>query len=441
MHTTKWLTPVLAGILCGAAAGPAFAQSQETSPPPGAGEKLTLKRAVALAVENSRDVVLARLRQNVAEKSAGLGRSRFLPNLYTGTGAAYTKGFPLIGGTAPSLFNLSYVQTIFNPPLRGEFRAAEEQSEVQRLEVERTRDAVMVRTASNFLELLKVRHSLELLRRERESAQKITSVTRERLEAGIELPVEVMRAQLSAARIEQRIAQLEAREDTLELELHQGTGLPPGQPLDLVAEDLPSTADEPLGDLVQQALTSNLELKQAEFERRAREQRLKGERGGYWPTVDLVADYSVLSRFNNYDRFFRHFERNAVNAGVSVRIPIFSSGTSAAVALARSELTAVEISLKNKRSNVEIDIRRQARRSRELEMAREVARLELQLAQENLRVVQAQFQEGRVSLRDLEKARLEESDRWMAFLDRDYERQQAQLDLLRSTGRLASVLQ
>ncbi len=70
-----------------------------------------------------------------------------------------------------------------------------------------------------------------------------------------------------------------------------------------------------------------------------------------------------------------------------------------------------------------------------------MARLELQLAQESLRVLQAQFQEGRTSLRDLEKARLEESDRWLAFLEADYGRQKAQLEVLRSTGQLARLLQ
>jgi outer membrane protein TolC len=70
-----------------------------------------------------------------------------------------------------------------------------------------------------------------------------------------------------------------------------------------------------------------------------------------------------------------------------------------------------------------------------------VARLELQLAQENVRVLQAQFDEGRGSLKDLEAAHIEENDKWLAFLDANYTRQQAQLELLHTTGQLAQVLQ
>ena len=404
--------------------------------------KLALRQAVALAMQNSPELALAHVQYMVAEKTAGLERSNFMPNFYTGSGAAYTNGFPQTpGGAPPTPFNLSYVQTIFNPPLRGQFRAAQERAEIQRVEVDRTRDAVIAETVLAYLELAKVRHSLELRRRQRQSAQKILDLTRERASAGLELPIEVTRAKLSAARIEQRIAQLEGREEELEGELHKFTGIPPGQRLEVEAEQLPLGPEQPVHELIEIAMAQNPELQQAEHERRAREHRLRGERGGFWPSLDLVGQYSVFSRINNFDEFFRTFRRHNLNVGVEIRIPIFSSRTSAAVGLAKSELSAAEIQLRRKRAELEIEVRRLARRARELDAQREVGRLELQLAQENLAVLQARFEEGRTRLRDLEKARLEESDKWMAFLDSDYERQQAQLELLKTTGQLARVFQ
>ena len=68
-------------------------------------------------------------------------------------------------------------------------------------------------------------------------------------------------------------------------------------------------------------------------------------------------------------------------------------------------------------------------------------RLELDLAQQNLQVLQAQFQQGRASVRDLESAQLDQNDKWLAFLDADFARQQAQLDLLRTTGQVAKLFQ
>ena len=169
--------------------------------------------------------------------------------------------------------------------------------------------------------------------------------------------------------------------------------------------------------------------------------RLQGERRGYLPTVSLIGQYNILAHFNNYDQFFNKFQRNNLVFGLDVRIPIFSGRHSAAVSLAQADLQAAERALANKRTEISADVRQKARQARELQMGGETARLELELAQQNLQVVQSQYQEGRASLRDMEAAQLDENDKWLAFLDADLARQQAQLDLLQSTGQVAQLVQ
>ena len=155
----------------------------------------------------------------------------------------------------------------------------------------------------------------------------------------------------------------------------------------------------------------------------------------------MTGQYNVLSKINNYTDFFNKFQRNNVIFGVSIQIPIFASRTSSAVAFAQSDLNAANLALEKKRSELSLEVRRKARQVREADLGGEVARLELQLAQENVRVLQAQFDQGRGSLKDLEAAHLEENDKWLAYLDANYARQQAQLDLLRTTGQVGKVLQ
>src|SRR5580658_86285 len=170
-----------------AGAGTSRAQDAELS------RKLTLKEAVDLAVANSRDLALARLQYGVMQRQIGVARSAFLPNLYTGTGVAYTSGFPLLeGGGAPAIFSLSYTQQIFNPPLKGEQHAAEQRAEEQRLSMDDVRDTVMSRAALDYLELAKVRHAVELMHSERMSAGRILDATRQRTDTGRELPLEVI---------------------------------------------------------------------------------------------------------------------------------------------------------------------------------------------------------------------------------------------------------
>jgi outer membrane protein TolC len=104
-------------------------------------------------------------------------------------------------------------------------------------------------------------------------------------------------------------------------------------------------------------------------------------------------------------------------------------------------LTAAELTLGNKRQDVRLEVQQKARTVRELDATREVARLDLKLAQESLQLAQAKFNEGRLTLRDIEQARLDESDKWVTFLDADFARQQGQLTLLQATGQLAKVFQ
>src|SRR5438093_4107925 len=405
-------------------------------------ESINLKQAVERALQNSHEVALAQVQYDVSRNAVDVNRAAFKPNLYTGSGAAYTHGFPqTVSGAAPSIVNLSYVQTLFNPPLTGQARAASERSEAQRLDLEKTRNAVMLETSSGYLELAKVRHSLELMRNERQSNTSILNFTRQRLTEGLELPIEVTRAELAEARTEQKVVQLESRQRVLERRLAALMGIPAERRIEIEPVTLAFNENQAERDLAARALENSLDIRQAEYERRARERRLEGEIGSKWPTVDLVGQYGLFAKFNNFQQFFQKFERNNFNIGVQVRIPIVASQRSANIALARSELTAAEVTVKNKRQNVEIDLSNKYQRVRELNAAREVARLELKLAQENLQLLQARFEEGKTNLRDVERARIEENERWLAFLDSDYERQKAQLELMNTTGDIGQLLQ
>ena len=209
----------------------------------------------------------------------------------------------------------------------------------------------------------------------------------------------------------------------------------------MTPEDLPGAADQAGADLIAAALENNSGLRLAESDVRAKEFRLRGEKRGRWPIFELGGVYSRLSHFQSYDEFFRKFQHNNYNLGMNMQIPLFSAHTRAAINLAQINFDAAKATLANKKNEVSAEVRQKTRRVRELDAAKEVARLELQLAQQNVAVLQSQFDEGKASLRDMENARLEENDKWMAFLDANFQRQQVQLELLRAAGRLENLFQ
>jgi outer membrane protein TolC len=403
---------------------------------------VTLKRAIELALLNSKDIQVAKIQTSVADHAAQITRAQFMPNLYAGSGAGYTNGMPETpGGRAPSVFNVTYTEQVLNEPLRGQAKEMQEQAKAQKIALEEARSDVISRTAMAYLELAKVRHSLELLRAEQESAEKIVQVTQDRESQGFELPVEVTKAQLTKARVVERILQLEEREDQLEVFLRYQLGLSENQAIDVTPEDLPGEVEQAGDNLIAAALSNNPGLRLAESDVRAKEFRLKGEKRGYFPTLELVSIYSLLAKYNNYSLYFNHFQPHNFNAGIDLRFPIFSAQLQANIGLARVNLDAAKATLASKRTELTAQVRQKTRRVREMDAAKEVARLELQLAQQSVAVLQAQFGEGKLNLRDMERARLDENDKWMAYLDANFQRQQAQLDLLKAAGQLDKVWQ
>src|SRR6516164_8027097 len=138
---------------------------------------VTLKRAIELALQNSKEIQVAKIQASVADHAAQITKAQFMPNLYAGSGAGYTYGIPETpGGRAPALFDVIYTEQVFNEPLRGQGKEQQEQAKAQKIVLEEVRNSVIVRTASAYLELVKVRHSAELLGKEQGSAERILGV-------------------------------------------------------------------------------------------------------------------------------------------------------------------------------------------------------------------------------------------------------------------------
>jgi hypothetical protein len=74
-------------------------------------------------------------------------------------------------------------------------------------------------------------------------------------------------------------------------------------------------------------------------------------------------------------------------------------------------------------------------------MSAEVARLDLDVAREQLSVNLAQMQEGRLTLGQVEEARVVENDKWIAFYDAQYVLEKARWTVLRLTGDLVPTIE
>src|SRR5207247_6780999 len=160
----------------------------------------------------------------------------------------------------------------------------------------------------------------------------------------------------------------------LEFVLSEQLGFSETQAMEVTPEELPGEAEQAGDNLVAMAMTHNAGLQLAASDVRAKEFRLKGEKRGYFPTLELVSIYSLLAKYNNYNLYFTHFQPNNFNAGIDLRVPIFSAQLQANIGLARVNLDAAKANLASKRTELTAEVRQKTRRVREMDAAKEVAR-------------------------------------------------------------------
>jgi len=73
---------------------------------------------------------------------------------------------------------------------------------------------------------------------------------------------------------------------------------------------------------------------------------------------------------------------------------------------------------------------------RQLEAARDVAKLEWQVAQGDLDLVRARLENGKANPKEMQTSQLDADDKQAAYLDAELELTRAALQLLRLTGEL-----
>ncbi|MCC6590941.1 MAG: TolC family protein [Bryobacterales bacterium] len=404
---------------------------------------LTLKQAAEVAATQSPEVLLSRIDEQRATAQVRIAKDPFVPKIVFGSGLAYSNGFPMsIEGSAPSIIQGRAIASVYNRSQRLGIAQAHEEARGAALATQARREDVMGRVVSAFLDAERRGRMVEYAQRQVESAEKVNKMVATRIEEGRELAIEGKRAQLSVARAQQRLSALQAERDNAEASLAYVLGMEPGSAVRPAGEErqqpaVPGTVDA----AVEEALTDNREIRRLESALLAKGIEVQARKAERYPTLDLVAQYGLFARFNNYEDFFRKFQRNNGQLGVSIQIPLlFGPGRDARADIAQSEVQRTRLQINDARSRITMDTQKRYRELTVAEANRQVSRLDLDVARESLAVQLARFEEGRATLRQVEEARIAEQEKWMAYYDAVAQTESARYALLQQTGRLMAAL-
>ncbi len=425
------LSSVVARLSCFILALPLMAHAQDAP--------LPFRTAIELALRNSAATGIARAGVQRAEADYLQARDLFLPQVSLGSGLAFSYGFPLsIEGSAPSIFDVNTQQFLFNTAQRQFLKAAKEDISASRAQTANQRNEVIMETALDYVQLDLLESSLGVQREQQQLAAKFVDVVTQRVQAGVDAQVELTRARLAAARTRMQMAETQSAIDQLRLRLSQLTGLPQAaiQTSTESIPDLPAVSQDQ--DLGGEAQRNNSAVKLAEETAKAKEMRAKGEEKQLYPAVDLVSHYAVLARYNNYDQFFNKFQRHNLVLGVAIRFPFFNPSQHQAAKAAEADALKARKDAQNVKDQVSTETLRLQRSVEQLAAARDVYKLEHQLAEADAETTHEKIEAGTATLKDEQSARITEHERYAAYINSSFDLDKAQIQLLRQTGELES---
>ncbi len=400
-------------------------------------DPLSFHRAIDLALQHSGIMGIAAASQLRSRKAYEEVRNHYLPQLTAGSGIGYSYGFPLtLEGSAPAIANFTSQQSLFNLSLRQFLKAAKIDWQAASFDVQDKRAEVILDTAVSYAQLVNLTGKLNTLADAQRAADKAQSITEQRLTEGVDSKLELTRSQLSAARIRLRTADAQGQCDVLREHLAKLTGLTPAEiqpdaesmpPLPLVSQD---------DNLSVRAIENSPVVKLADQKAEAAALRAKGEHKATMPSADIASQYAYLARFNNYEQYFLNYNANNLAAGMVIRFPFFNPVQKARAAQADADTVVARKQADLTRNQVSEDTLKLQRSLRQLQAARDVARLDWQVSQGELEATNARVGAGSANLREAQMAQLAVNDKYSAYLDAEFELTRSELQLLRLTGEL-----
>ena len=402
---------------------------------------MTLAEAVATAVKQNPDVVMARLDETQAAQAVRIAKDPFTPRIGVGSGLAYSSGFPMsIEGASPSIVQARARQYLFNRPQSLQVDQARENVRGAGIATSITAEDVAFRATNLYLDAERASRMAELLERQVDNLQKITETVEGRVAEGRELPIELKRARFNLQRARQLAGTTAGDREMLERSLAVVVGMsaedrvqPAGT--ERAAPPVPPTVE----DAVREAMETNRQIRRLESSITAKELEIRGYRAARLPRIDLVAQYAMFGKFNNYEDYFQKFERNNGQIGVSFELPLLPGpAIGAQTAQGEAAIRQLRARIGAVRNQVALDTRAAYRQLQSAGEARELALLDLEVARDTVSIALAQMEEGRAALRQVEEARFRESEKWIALYDANHALEKARWNLARLTGDLAA---
>ncbi|HZQ23653.1 MAG TPA: TolC family protein [Terriglobales bacterium] len=403
-------------------------------------EPLTFRRAIELAIGQSTEMALSQSDEARARDSYREARNSYIPQAAIGSDVGYAYGFPLsLEGSAPTLFNVVTQSSVWNPAQREFIKAAKAEWGVSKAQTRDQRMQVVTETALTYIELNQWEQRLPILQSEMKVVHDVEAAVSERINAGVDSPLEATKAKLTDAQTRVHMAEASGAIDVLRTRLSQLTGMP-AQSITTARDSIPALQETAAGpEVAARASESSTAVEIAQGAAVAREFRAKGEHKALYPTADFAAQYGLINTsLTNFEQFFvpGSFQPHNVTFGVVLRLPFLNASQHAHAEVADAEALRSRKEAEQTRNRAALDALKLQHNVEQLRAARDVAQLRSELAQNQLDAVQTRMQAETATQRELQDAAIEAAERSLDRINAEFQLQAAQVQLYRATGDL-----
>ena len=412
-----------------------------------ASAQISLGSAVDLALRNDPRVKMSQAAMQKAQAALDETHDVYVPILVANGG--YGQGFGVPTGL-PTVFSLTGDSLLFNFSQRDNIRAAASGVVSAKLALQDIRNQVEEDTVITYFDLNSDERSEAAMDQEYGFAMRLVDIVQDRLNAGQDTRIDLLRAQHTAKQIQLNKLNLQDEIASLSDRLSRTIGLPSDH-LAAVPSSIP-----PLPSVEEAAGRGNEPDSfgvQAVFASAKSKQELAFGENRYRlrPAMSLNVNFSRIDTGqNDYTTYYPNFKgksENAVSIGVEIQIPIYDRRHQDQANEASAEARRAHFEAEDQRNQF-LESRSKLRHSAlELSVRSDLAEIDRDLAQEQLNAVLVQLSANSASSggpqmtpKDEQNARLEKSARTIDLLNAQFQLNQAEVSLLRQTGQLDNWL-
>ncbi len=432
----SWRNARLLALAAGTIAAGAAAQAQ-----------VSLTTVVELAQKNSASVRLAEADVSKALAQLEQNRDVFIPSLSFGSGlpAFREVGFT---GALPTIWDSTIQSLVFSMPQIQYIRAARAGLQSSQLALKDTREQAALDASTAYIELDTLNREIQTQHQQEQDAARLAEIEQQRTEAGVDPLTALLQAQLTAAQLKLARLHLETRAATLSKQLAVLTGLPVGS----ITPDHASIPEIP-------AVTADRGpvpgVGAAQLAALSSERIARGDKEHLWllPEIGFGVQYNrnttLLNSINQYYKI--DLPANNFSSGFSITVPVLNFGLHAKLRQSAAEALRARVEAEQAQQQNDIQIANLSANLRELDAQAEVASLKQQIADENLKAVEAQLESGngassgpnvqpQLSPMAEQQARIDEQQKSLDALDAGLDLSKARLSLLRALGHMQDWL-